>query len=319
MSNTIFAEIRAACKSVTQNARWVRVHSERIPAYAAQLRAAPKSLMVHSAAHHLLGEGDRTVAFFLLLDAVNFGSGYFPFLDKDSGASGYFTIARRLSDWIRSSGLPSARRLRSIRGDAVADILGQSTANPHGDELTALFAAAWRELGAWIEKRWHGDYCGLPREAASAAEVVSWLGELSFFADVSQYVDQSVPFYKRAQIFVQDLSIADPEGYTSRYPDLDELTIFADNLLPYVLRADGILEYHPWLAERVDSGELIGAGSCEEVELRAAALHAVELLVQQEALHGTPARVLDYQLWNRGQSLKAIVPQPRHRTRTRFY
>jgi hypothetical protein len=65
---------------------------------------------------------------------------------------------------------------------------------------------------------------------------------------------------------------------------------------------------------------LIPAGSPEETEIRAVALHAVERLVALLQAHGTPAsaRELDYLLWNRGQraSYKA---QPRHRTRTVFY
>jgi hypothetical protein len=46
-----------------------------------------------------------------------------------------------------------------------------------------------------------------------------------------------------------------------------------------VLRLDGILRFDPTLVARIDAGELIGHGSPEEVEIRACALHAVELLV----------------------------------------
>jgi len=38
------------------------------------------------------------VAFFLTLDAINFGSGYFPHLGKRPGMSGYFTAAASLTD-----------------------------------------------------------------------------------------------------------------------------------------------------------------------------------------------------------------------------
>jgi len=75
------------------------------------------------------------------------------------------------------------------------------------------------------------------------------------------------------------------------------------------------------LAARIDAGQLIPAGSPEEVELRACALHAAELLVEQFRAAGRPdvtAMGLDYVLWNRGQApqYKAL---PRHRTRTVFY
>ena len=45
------------------------------------------------------------------------------------------------------------------------------------------------------------------------------------------------------------------------FPDVDGLTVFADNLIPHVLRLDGALVYASELAELVDSGrELPAAG-----------------------------------------------------------
>jgi len=84
---------------------------------------------------------------------------------------------------------------------------------------------------------------------------------------------------------------------------------------------DGILLYDENLTARIDSEELIPSGSPEEVEIRACALHAVELTAKalKEAGHGvTPVR-LDYVLWNRGQKPYYKKVKPRHRTRTVFY
>ena len=46
-------------------------------------------------------------------------------------------------------------------------------------------------------------------------------------------------FWKRAQITANDLALAG----VAEFPDLDRLTIFADNLVPHVLRVDGVLRY----------------------------------------------------------------------------
>jgi len=86
--------------------------------------------------------------------------------------------------------------------------------------------------------------------------------------------------------------------------------------VPHVLRVDGILEYDPWLLERINREELIAPNSREEREIRACALHAVELLRQH--LDGVTSMQLDYVLWNRGQQ-PAYKAQPRHRARTVFY
>jgi len=109
------------------------------------------------------------------------------------------------------------------------------------------------------------------------------------------------------------------EGY-GKFADLDQLTIFADNLVPHVLRREGVLVYDPALAARIDAGELLEAGSPEEVEIRAAAVHAVECCVAllREAGVEMTARQLDTVLWTRGQ-LPAMKAHPRHRTRTTNY
>jgi hypothetical protein len=117
-------------------------------------------------------------------------------------------------------------------------------------------------------------------------------------------------FWKRAQIVPNDLALA---GLTE-FHDLDRLTIFADNLVPHVLRVDGVLRYDPELAARIDREELLPPGQ-QEQEIRACAVHACELIARRL---GVPPRILDTWLWNRGQGprYKAI---PRHRTRTTAY
>ena len=98
------------------------------------------------------------------------------------------------------------------------------------------------------------------------------------------------------------------------FADLDELTIFADNLVPHVLRCDGILVYEPELAARIDGEHLLSAGR-EEREIRACAVHACELLSTRL---GVPARILDMWPWTRGQD-PALKARPRHRCRTVYY
>ena len=159
-----------------------------------------------------------------------------------------------------------------------------------------------RELGAFLGDR---SSLELMRQAGgSAVRLASMLASgMSFFDDVG--------FWKRAQIVPSDLALA---GVAS-FEDLDRLTIFADNLVPHVLRMDGVLRYSEALAARIDAGQLVPAGSPEEREIRACAVHACERI---SAATGVPARALDTWLWNRGQapSFKAV---PRHRTRTVYY
>ncbi len=79
-------------------------------------------------------------------------------------------------------------------------------------------------------------------------------------------------FYKRAQIVAE----RPRAGRRGEFHDLDRLTIFADNLVPHVLRVDGVLRYDPALAARIDAGELLppGARGARDPRLRAARLRA---------------------------------------------
>src|SRR5947207_283647 len=81
-------------------------------------------------------------------------------------------------------------------------------------------------------------------------------------ADVATYLAGAMAclddrgLYKRAQITANDLALAG----IARYADLDRLTIFADNLVPHVLRCDGVLVYDEALATHIDDGSFLGMG-----------------------------------------------------------
>jgi Potential Queuosine, Q, salvage protein family len=308
----VLDRLRSACRLVAARARHVQVIPEAVPAYAASLPlgALAAADMDPGAAMHLQ-RGSREVlsAFWLTLDAINFGSGWFPTLRKRDGRSGYGTVATGVRERFERRGPWSAGELAVIDAAEVAAALGQDPDH----ELMGLFAASLRDLGARTSAEHAGRFAALAQAAGgSAASLVERLGHWDCFDDVSEYDDLSVPFLKRAQITAADLAQAGLAPFT----DLDRLTMFADNLVPHVLRLDGVLRFEPGLVERIERGELLTHGSAEEVEIRACALHAVELIVA--ARPGTCAADVDRLLWNRGQqpSYKAV---PRHRARCRAY
>jgi hypothetical protein len=184
-------------------------------------------------------------------------------------------------------------------------------------ELMGLFAASLRDLGRRVCDGYGASFAQLAGcTDGSAVALALRLGSWPCFADTSRYHEIQVPFLKRAQIAAADLARA----RVIRPEDLSGLTMFADNLVPHVLRVDGVLEYAPSLLERIEREALIPAGSAEELEIRACAVHAVELIGQAIRRGGAAvtAMQLDYVLWNRGQA-PAYKARPRHRTRTVFY
>ncbi len=318
---SIIDEVRLGCAAVAGKATFVRINEKQIPDYAATLPLGEAASPELDTDRHFIGDPADTAAFFLTLDSINFGSGYFPHLRKRPGMSGYFTVASSLTDHYRAHGPLSAEALAAITAADCTDIFGQRDADGMVQELMALFARALNDLGTYLLDRFDGDFTAPVAAAGGAAEtLVRILVEMPFFNDVHPYQNLRAPFYKRAQLTAADLSIALGGKGLGRFHDLDHLTIFADNLVPHVLRVDGVLVYDESLTARIESGSLIPAGSEEEIEIRACALHAVELIKGSlnAAGRAVTSQGLDYLLWNRGQQpyYKAI---PRHRTRCVYY
>ncbi len=282
--------VRENAAAIAASARHVRIELAQLDS----IESGPPPAL-DPERHYLDGSREDVAAYLLTLDAINFGSGWFPTLRKRPGCSGYYTVSWALADRFRARGPWSNEELRAIGADELATVLGQE----RGHELVGLYAEALRQLGSWL-----GDDSPLQRvdQAQSAQALAESLCTMPFFDDAG--------FWKRAQITANDLQLAG----LADFPDIDELTIFADNLVPHVLRVDGVLVYDDALGAHIDGGELLPPGA-QEREIRGCAVHACELIAREL---GIAPRDLDVMLWNRGQG-ERYKSRPRHRTRTVYY
>jgi hypothetical protein len=283
--------VRENAAAIAAEARHVSIDVERV----GDIEPGPPPAL-DPERHYLEGPREHVAAYLLTLDAINFGSGWFPTLRKRPGSSGYYTVAWALADRFRADGPWSNEELRRIDADSLADVLGQA----RGHDLMRLYAEALRQLGEWLGERM--PLAAVEAARGSAEALAELLRQMPFFDDVG--------FWKRAQITPNDFQLAG----LLEFGDIDRLTIFADNLVPHVLRVDGVLRYDDELAARIDAGELLPPGR-EEREIRGCAVHACELIAREL---GIPARDLDVMLWNRGQA-ERYKSRPRHRTRTVYY
>src|SRR5919199_6606077 len=112
-------EIRAAAARVAAAARSVRIRAEAVEPYARTLPGTSPP------APDLPGADDETrAAFSLQLNALNFGSGWFPTLRKPPGLSGFRTVEAGL----RTHGPWSADGLAAMTSEEIAAALGQDPA-----------------------------------------------------------------------------------------------------------------------------------------------------------------------------------------------
>ena len=323
---TLPERVRATCAAVAETATLVRIEEAGLRRMAAaskqtgrpSSRRPPPSrtgapgtparpVTPEVPAEWLVGDEERRCGLVLALDAVNFGSGWHPLLRKRAGLSGARTVATAFTEWWIGLGWPGPAQLLEIvdgrhgtGGAVLAAALGQPAGGEPG-RLMAHFAASLAELAGWIVHAHDGRWSALPVEAGgSAARLAALLARLPHWDDRARHPQAGeVWLYKRAQIAAADLALA---GLAS-FGDLDRLTCMADNLIPHVLRLDGVLVVDPSVVARIDREALFEAGEPAEVELRAVTVHAVERLTLELARRGV-------ELVPRGARPPALVAWP---------
>ena len=274
--------VRLHCSDVAAGARHVSIDCDA--------RIAAGGISGLDETLHFLEGAPDVARYVLILDAINFGSGWFGELGATTDG-----LTERLTAHARAEGPWTSDQLRALNVTTVGATLGL----PGDHQLTRLYSAALNHLGGFLGHRPMRDILG-----DSAEDLAERLAAgMPFFDDRG--------FYKRAQIAANDLHLA---GVVS-YPDIDRLTIFADNLVPHVLRLDGVLRYSDELAQTIDEGRALTAGGEFERELRGCAVHACERLARELAV---PPRLLDNWLWNRGQQ-PPYSERPAHIARTVYY
>lgn len=301
--------VREQAAWVVSQADHVRLHEDRIAAYTDRLLETYPLVTELDALHVPSDE------YVFALDSVNFGSGYFHIANTSGVALEYDVLATGLKKAFAQGVMARPQDWVKATADDFHAMLGIAPGlHEKLDVLMDLFAGHLRDTGARIMAGYGGSVQAMiDRAQGSAVALVGMLAQWPSFQDVAFYKGKSVSIYKRAQILAADINLARGNDY---FHDMQALTCFADNMVPHVLRMDGLLEYSPELAARIDRGDMIAAGGAEETELRAFAIHAVEMMQRKAGARATAVN-LDHILWHRGY--EPDMPRQMHRTLSVWY
>ncbi len=317
-----YEHVRMSCLERTRDLKHLSIDERAISAFANKIARVDLSVIGTVDNDMFLGSEDldKKIYYVLIADTINFGSGWFPHLRKIGDKSGAVSIAIALSKYCIEFGIPGPAALTSLTTDKVAEIVGQET-NGEARELMDLYRIALFQLGHFLLDGYDGRAIHLIEEAdRSAATLISNLIKMPFFDDKTIEGTQTTYFYKRAQITASDIALVASEDLRP-FDDLNRLTIFADNVLPNLLRVEGVLKYSNELTRMIADSEILEGGSSEEVELRSATVVACESIVgalnEVHAISISP-RELDQLLWTMGRE-KIYKDSPRHRCRCTFY
>ncbi|MBU6474899.1 MAG: hypothetical protein KGL10_03590 [Alphaproteobacteria bacterium] len=301
------ADIAPACAGVAGRASHVGINHDKIPAYARFIADAyPVTTELGADDHFISSDHEKAAAYVLALDSVNFGSGYFAIAKECGLALEYAVIARGLKKSFENGAFAVPEEWRRVTAKDFSRLLSVPQGrNPELDVLLENFASHLRATGEKIASEYDGKVLNLLAACGhSAVMLAETTGAWENFHDVHPYKGRDIPILKRAQILAADMHLA-----LGGMRDVDKLTCFADNMVPHVLRCDGILEY--------TSDALIPSGSEKEVEIRAAAVHAVESM-KAAAENALTSVNFDHMLWKRGYAPEIYGQKP-HRTLSVWY
>nr|GMC67955.1 UPF0553 protein-like [Ipomoea batatas] len=262
-------------EDVRTSTAWVAAHSSHVTVDSAGIEKVAETMKNeipkvewNFEGIHYFDDGPLTVQYLLVLDALNFC--FWP--DKDLS---YDHLASGLKEALENDKSAfDAERLQKYTGPQLRKMLKWTKPLPLEDERVRLL----HEVGLELERSFDGkasklvESCG--KSATRLVEIIT--SHFPGFRDHTVYKGRQTFLYKRAQIFVADLWGAfKGQGY-GEFSDISSVTIFADYIVPAVLRKLGVLKYSSSLANIIETNSEIGSGSEEEVELRACSVYAVE-------------------------------------------
>ncbi|MFD1635099.1 queuosine salvage family protein [Haloplanus ruber] len=281
------------------------------------------------------GVSERDIIDFLFLgNTINF-----QFRDYDTGDK--FTATYAGTEWSGAFAMWACLRREFddnpaiLRGDTLSDLSLSDVERlfepADGDEIPMLEERhqILTQVGENLSNQYDGRFANLIDSAepclyADGNGIVDRLvTHLPSFDDSSAVTlaDGSaleVAFWKRAQLAAGMAYGRFQNQECFRVEDPGAFTLFVDYNLPNVLRELGVLEYSDHLAELVDSRTMIEAGSREEVELRAATVHAGDELIEKLMDcrdSSVYAPHLDYKLFQMRDEIDGTI----HITRTTAY
>src|SRR3954452_18267088 len=107
--------VRENAAAIAASARHVSIDLDRL----GSIEPGPPPVL-DPEKHFLEGSREDVATYLLTLDAINFGSGWFPTLRKRPGCSGYYTVSWALADRFRAVGPWSNEELRTLAADQIA-------------------------------------------------------------------------------------------------------------------------------------------------------------------------------------------------------
>ena len=282
--------VLASLQPVVDGAQLVRINHEKITEVANWMAyeefAKPDGSMLFDFGN----DPDVLMDFTLVVNTMNFA-----FTDFSTGVK--FETDYMDKRWCDSeamlaclhrainAGIPffSGEYLAKVTRKDLESVFSGTIEMPMLDERVVLF----NEVGRVLVEKYQGRYSNFvrscaPRLYANGDGLLERLTtEFPRFRDVSMYHGSEVHIFKLAQLGIWGMHLAlSPRG-AWKLEDADNLTAFADYIVPVGLRVMNIFEYTPELEKQINSLVEVKRDSEAEVELRASSIYVIAKLTEE--------------------------------------
>jgi hypothetical protein len=336
---TIIERVKQSAEFVATNSTFVKINEEAIKKFVATLNPEEYRAKVEMDTVFPLKfkSTDHEINFTALIDLLNFGSGFRYKLKEHCGRGAYETICYGVMAMVISDITFDAQFLCSIKLPDAASYFGFPLTEKDSEEPGELYllaqhlTRAMNEAGLALAQLGYPDFAHFIRDSIQPAaderpKAVPLIDRLVKvfppFNDTAVYKGQHVFIIKKAQLLAADLhrrfKIVEPKYFD--FSDIDEVTVFSDNVLPAVLRKLGILEVvDNELVQVIANRQALPSGE-KEVELRLCAVYACKKIVEYAKQAGKQMQELDldYYLWNKGKDPE-FRSFERHHTKDTYY
>lgn len=252
---------------------------------------------------------------------------------KVNGATGYFALCAAIKRAIDEGiDITNPRFYSNITLPQLEGILrgdDASTICP----LLAERVDCLHQVGAMLLDKYDGRFENCVKAAQGSAQklLAKVVEEFPCFRDEATFAGERVAIYKRAQILIGDLWSCYRGQGLGHFDDIQTVTMFADYRVPQVLVHFRSLQYSDELLATLKQDVIMENGCAEEVEIRGASIHIVELLKDQVltelrenhptiSIDNVNSILLDHFLWDyRRRFAQELEHIPFHKTISVYY
>ncbi|KAI9488101.1 hypothetical protein BDB00DRAFT_850026 [Zychaea mexicana] len=326
--------VRSSCRALTENGP-VKVSADGIRSFLKNLdKHRFEELSVDTPIRMPLKFDTlaEELNFVALIDLLNFGSGYRVPLHELAGRGAFDTIRFGAMSFHIGGTPMDAATFKSMTAFKVSEIFQfpidrevkpkdmpfiTMTEPTELKQLADGITTVLNTTGEFLEQHKYNDLAAfildltkpVANQKPSASKLVEHLTKaLPGLRDISEINGRPVYVLKKAQILVYHLWMffRDQEPDRFDFADIDNLTVFADNVVPTLLVHLGVLEIpESWQADITDGQDL---GEIRATTLRAASIVACEDIVELVKQNASVSAVthmneghLDVYLWRLGK------------------